>query len=448
MSWLDRLRAVFRPEASYGSLEERAFSELVRANNVSGVTVTEHTALAIPAVWACVKVIAESLAMLPIDVVERTAAGRRVLEKTDGNGWLLNYTPDGVMPAFDLRCSMAAHMLLWGNGYAEIERDKVGRVYALHLVPPDRVDPKVDDGGELIYEVRNGRNEVARLPARDVLHWRGLSWDGMKGYSTVAHARQSLGLSSAMETFGAAFFGNGAQLGTRYTTEQSLKQEQIKDLREQVERLHGGARNAFKAAILHSGMKVMETTMPLEDAQFLESRRFQVLEIARWFRVPPHLLAELERATHSNVEQEQLAFVTHCLQPHAARFEAEANIKLFGRNQAGRQVVKHNFGALLRGDMKTRAETLQIMRRNGVLNANEWRELEDRNPIGSDGETYIVEANMTTIEQIENPPEPVAPPAPLAAPEEPDSDDTDSDDPENNLQAARERMRVVRSARA
>lgn len=443
MSLWTRLRDVFRPEASYRDLEERAFADNLRAylGNTSGVVVTEATALQIAAVWACVRVIAESLAMLPADVIEKAGGRRRQLDDHPVH-WLLNMSADGEVNAYQFRETLFAHALLWPGGYAEIERDMGGRPYALHLITPDRCRAKRNEAGELGYEVRQAEGRLLWLPARDVLHLRGPSWEGTDAYPLVQLARQSLGLTAAMEVFGASFFGNGAQLGTRYTTDATLTPEQIAKLREQIEKIHGGAANAFKAAILHSGLKVMETTMPLREAQFLEARSFQVLEVARWFRVPPHLLADLARATHSNVEQEQLAFVTHCLQPWARRFEAEANVKLFGRNQQGRQQVRLNFGALLRGDMKTRAETLQIMRRNGVLSGNEWRELEDRNPIGEDGEVYIVEANMTTIEQIEDPPEPAAAPAPAPEPED------DTPEPEDKLQAARERMRLVRNAHA
>jgi HK97 family phage portal protein len=402
---LDRLRAVFRPQNSYGTLEERAFADAIRSLNASGVVVTEETALAISAVWSCVRVIAESIAMLPVDVIEKTNGRREVLHDHPV-AWLTNFTSDGEIDAYQFREAMLFHALMRRGGYAEIERDLAGRPIAMHLLAPERVAvARREEDGALGYNVQNAQG-ITWVPARNIFHLRGPSPDGTDAYRIVALAQQSFGMASAMETFGASFFGNGAQLGTRYTTDATLKKEQIDALREQIEKLHGGAAKAFKAAILHSGLKVMETTMPLRDAQFLEARRFQVLEVARWFRVPPHLLAELDRATHANVEQEQLAFVAHCLQPWARRFEAEANLKLFGRNQQGRQVVKLNLSALLRGDIKSRFEAYQIARRNGWLNANEIRTLEDMNPIGDEGEVYIVEANMTTIERIEEPPEP------------------------------------------
>lgn len=416
MTLLERIRAVFNPAASYRDLDERAFSEQIRVRNASGEFVTEETALKQSAVWRCVSIIAEAVAMLPVEVIEKSGS-RRVAIADHPVAWLLNTTADGVMTGFDFRDAKVAHALLWGNGYAEIERSVNGSPYALHLTTPDRVDVVRDSRGQITYAFGQDGNEIARLEPRNVLHLRGRSWDGVKGYSVVGLARQALGLSAAMETFGAAFFGNGTHPSGVLTTETKLDPVQIEAMRKQWEEVHRGAGSSNRTAILGGGLKWQPITMPLDDAQFLEGRRFSVLDVARWFGVPPARLAELERATHSNVEQEQLAFVAHCLLPWVKRFESEINIKLFGRNQMGRQSVKFNMDALLRGDIKTRFEAYQIARRIGVLNADEIRELEDRNAIpGGDGKVYIVEANMTTIDKIENPPEPVAPAAPAADP--------------------------------
>jgi len=416
MTLLERIRAVFNPAASYGSLEERAFSDQVRTRNASGEYVTEHSALMQSAVWRCVSIIAEAVAMLPVEVIEKNGS-RRVPIADHPVAWLLNTTADGIMTGFDFRDAKVAHALLWGNGYAEIERSLNGSPYALHLATPDRVEVMRDARGQLAYAFQQDGTGTALLEPRNVLHLRGRSWDGVKGYSVVGLARQALGLSAAMETFGAAFFGNGTHPSGVLTTETKLDQVQIEAMRKQWEEVHRGANSSNKTAILGGGLKWQAITMPLDDAQFLEGRRFSVLDVARWFGVPPARLAELERATHSNVEQEQLAFVAHCLLPWVKRFESEINIKLFGRNQMGRQSVKFNMDALLRGDIKTRFEAYQIARRIGVLNADEIRELEDRNAIpGGDGKVYIVEANMTTIQKLEQPPEPVPAPTPAADP--------------------------------
>lgn len=433
MSVLGRLRSLFAPRASYGDLDERAFADNLRAyRSAAGVVVTEVTALQISAVWACVRVIAESIAMLPVDVVEKQGGVRRVLGGDHILAWLLNVTPDGEMGAYYWREALLAHALLWQGGYAEIERDLNGRPAALHLLTPDRVKTVRDERGRLVYRVKSDAGQEVELAAREVFHLRGPSWNGTDAYGIVDLARRSLGLTAGMETFGGSFFANGAQLGTRYSTDQRLTTEQIKELREQIEKLHGGAANAFKPAIMHSGLKVEESTMAMREAQFLEGRRFQVLEVARWFRVPPHLLGELDRATHANIEQEQLAFVTHTLLPWATRFEAEANLKLFGRNQQGRQTIKLNFDAMLRGDTKSRAEAYKIAREGGWLNADEIRALEDLNPLpDGQGKPYLVPSNMSLMRELEaradNAENPPAPPAQTNAN---GSDGEDSDEGE------------------
>lgn len=445
---------LFRPRASYGTLEERAFADRLAMFSRLGMNVNEQTALQISTVWSCVRVIAESIAMLPADVIERSN-GKRQEVADHPVSWLLNMSPDDEIPAYHARESLQQWALLWPGGYAEIERDRADRPSKLHLIAPDRVEPVRDAVGRLVYRVAQAPGQpAAEVPSRNMLHLRGPSWDGTAGYGLVRLARQSLGLTAGMETFGTSFFANGAQLGTRYTTEQKLTGEAIKELREQIEQLHGGPEKAFKAAIFHSGLKVEDSQMPLRDAQFLEGRRFQVLEIARWFRVPPHLVAELDRATHSNVEQEQLAFVAHCLLPWAKRFEAEVNIKLFGRNQAGRQQVKLNFGALLRGDLKSRYEAYKIGREGGWLNADDIRELEDRNPLpDGQGKPYLVPSNMSLMrelaaraDKVEADAAAADEPAPTPGAGGPPDDDAAPTDPRPDADdQARTRLNLVRS---
>lgn len=421
MNWRAALSRVLRPLMSYSDLEERAFADHLRRYNATGITVTEQSALQQAAVWACVRVISETLATLPVEVIERVPGTRRreVLE-THALVYLANTSPDGELSAFHFRELLLSHALVWGNAYAEIERDLAGRPYALHMVTPDRVRAKRLADRSLVYGVRQADGTEFEIPARDMLHLAGLGWDGTQGYSVVAMAQQSLGLNAATETFAGAFFGNNMQLGTVYSTDAALKPDQATALREQLEEMHRGAGKAFRAALLTHGLKPGEPPMPLKDAQFLEGRRFGVLEVCRWFRVPPHLVMELDRATHANVEQEQLAFVMHCLAPWARRLEAAMDLKLLGRNEQARRRVRHNFDELLRGDMKSRYESYHLARQDGWLNANEIRDREDMNGIGADGEQYLVPANMTTPEKVAAPePAPAPPAAPPAGPQEP-----------------------------
>jgi HK97 family phage portal protein len=441
MNFRDRLRSAWRVMASYGGFDERAWADQVRVRNASGENITESSALSLSAVWCAVRVISDALSMLPIDVIERRDGKRAVADNQSGVGWLLNYAPNAEMTALDIRSAMALHMLLMGNGYAEIERDMGGRPVALYPIHATRVQLVRNAERQLRYRVNSDDGRFVELAPRDVFHWRGMSWDGLVGISVVSAARQSMGLGKAMETFGAGYFGNGTHPSGTLITEQMLKADQRAELRKEWEQMHQGSGNAHKVAVLFGGVSFKALTVPLEDAQFLESRRFQVLEIARWFRVPPHLLAELERATHANIEQEHLSFVTHTLLPAASRFEAEANLKLFGRNQQANLVVKHNFSALLRGDARSRNEAHKIAREGGWLNVNEIRALEDMNGIGPDGDVYIVPANMTTIERLVEPP-----PAPQApAPTDPEDDPVDepADDVAARRNAVRDRMRLL-----
>lgn len=432
MKLLDTLRGFFAPRAEDDSDEDAEFVWPGRTQNASGVTLQGDNAYTLSAVWGCVRVIAEALASLPVQVIERQGDARRPVE-THPVQWLLNASPDEEITAQAMRECIAAHALLRGNGYAAIQRELNGQPYALHLCKPDRVRVERQDSGELVYRVRDDNGYEDTVPARDMFHVRGLGYDGIVGYSVLHLARQSLGLSSALETFGAGYFGNGTHPSGVLSTDQKLTTEQIQQLRTEWEKVHKTAKRANKTAILGGNLKWQPLTVAPEDAQFLESRRFQVLEICRWFRVPPHMLAELERATHTNVEQMSIEFVQNCLLPWVRRFEAEANMKLLGRNQRGRLTVRFNLAGLLRGDLKSRYEAYQIGRRNGWLSANDVRRLEDLNPVPG-GDDYHVESNLAPLDllrekqekEIEKldqpPPAPVVPPAPddTPAPDKPD----------------------------
>lgn len=439
MKLLDQLRGLFAPRAEDRSDDddEAEFVWPGRMPNASGVTLQGDNAYTLSAVWGCVRVIAEALASLPVQVIERAGDSRRVVE-THPVHWLLNTSPDDEITAQALRECSTAHALLRGNGYAAIQRELNGQPYALHLCKPDRVRVERTDRGELVYRVRDDNGDEDTVPARDMFHLRGLGYDGIVGYSVLHLARQSLGLSSALESFGAGYFGNGTHPSGVLSTDQALKADQVEQLRAEWEKVHKGGRKANKTAILGGNLKWQPLTVAPEDAQFLESRRFQVLEICRWFRVPPHMLAELERATHTNVEQMSIEFVQNCLLPWVRRFEAEANMKLLGRTQRGRLTVRFNLGGLLRGDLKSRYEAYQIGRRAGWLSVNDVRRLEDMNPVPG-GDDYHVESNLSPLEllrekqekEIEKLDRPD--PAPAVAPAPGNDPPPDDADPDNRL---------------
>jgi HK97 family phage portal protein len=422
--------------------------------NASGVRLEGNAALSIAAVWACVRVISEAMAALPVHVVERRGDRRDVVE-THPAGWLLSVSPDEVMPATAWIEAITAHALMRGNGYASIRRRENGEPVSLHLELPDRVRVRLAEpgetiggivlrAGEVVYEVQTDGGETQLVRGGDMFHFRGLGYDGLQGYSVVEFARQSMGMSSALETFGASFFGKGARPAGVLATDQALKPEQVEQLRDQWEKAQGGPRNAQRTAVLGGGLKWMAVDVPPEEAQFLESRRFQVLEICRWFRVPPHMVAELERATHSNVEQMSIEFVQYALLPWVRRFETEAALKLLGRNQRGRMQIRFNLAGLLRGDLKTRYEAYAIGRQNGWLSPNDVRRLEDLNPIAG-GDDYHVQVNLTPLDTLRRKVEREIERADAPSPEpvEPDPANPEDDDSPDVVATMASRLKLI-----
>jgi len=364
----------------------------------AGEWVTEQTALQISTVWACARVIAESIAALPWHCYERVPDRRgrtRRERRDDAVAWLLATQPNPEMNAYAFRETLALHALTWGNGYAEIERTADGRPAWLWLITPDRVTVERSALGGIQYRVSNGGVQDSILAASDVFHLKGPSTDGMTGLSPIAQARRAMGLSLALERFGANFFANGAHPGAVLEHPGKLGEQAHKNLRDSIQAQISGE-NALKPFILEEGMKWSPMTIPPDAAQFLESRKFQVAEICRWYRVPPHMVGDLERATFSNIEHQQIEFVTHTLLPWARRLEAEADIKLYGAVNRGRVYTKLELAGLLRGDFKSRIEAYRSARH---LSLNDIRELEDLNPVEG-GDEYLDQINLAPVDML------------------------------------------------
>lgn len=387
----------------------------------AGVLVNEDTAMTLPEWWACVAVLSRTIASLPWGVFERTANGR---ERVDGMvAWLLNHQPNPEMTAFSFREALVAHMLNWGNGYAEIQRDLAGRPSALWLLTPDRVCPERDTGTrELYYSVRNEDGSETRLEAANVLHVHGLGFDGLVGYSVPRMAARSIGIGIAQDSFGQAFYANGTSFGSVLEVPARMTPEQIADQEKYMNDGYGGPSKAFKTKVIANGWKMHDApSMPLTDAQFVESRGMSVTTVARLLGVPPHKIADLSRSTNNNIEHQGIEFVTDAIVPLAMRFEQEANIKLFGARAQGRVYTKMNVSALMRGDSKARAEFYRVMITLGVMSVNEVRELEELNGIGPAGDAHLVQINQTTLEWLtENPGAKSAEPAEPTEPSEGD----------------------------
>lgn len=374
------------------------------SRTLAGVNITADNAATVPAVWGCRKYISESLAVMPWHVHRKVPAGSE-LATTHPVDWLLSVEPNPEWSAFQFVETLSGWALLWGNGYAEIERDLLGRPIALWPVQPWRVDVCRDpDTGRLFYEVDNGIGSKVEIDAADMFHVRGFG-DGVVGVNVAVYAAQTIGWAKAAQLFGASFFGNGANLTGVVINKKGMKPEGLRRQKEEFRRLYYGVRGD-RTAFLDNDADFKPIGIDPDKAQFIQTHQYLVAEICRWFGVPPHIVAELSRSTNNNIEHQGIEAVQRCLTPWVRRFELEANRKLFGQNRRG-YYTKMNMAALLRGDFKSQAEGFQIYRNLGVVNADEVREKLDLNklPAGEGGDKYIVQGQYTTLDRIgEEPP--------------------------------------------
>lgn len=360
--------------------------------SAAGVAVSEEGALTSTAVWACVKVLAESIAQLPLLTYRRLSTGGKERATEHPVYALLKDAPNPELTSFEFRSTLAAHVALWGNAYAEIVWDKRGYPGSLWPLLPGKMAVERRNGAlSYTYELPDSRRVV--LSGQQVLHVRGLSSNGIIGYSPVRQAMQAVGLSLAMEEYGARFFGNGARPGGVLSHPGRLSDEAHKRLRASFEEAHAGIENAHRLKILEEGMSYTAIGIPPDEAQFLESRKFQVGEIARIYRVPLHMVGDLERATFSNIEQQSLEFVQYTLMPWLTNFEQAYQRDLLTPRDRVNLDIEHLVDGLLRGDIKSRNEALAIQRQNGVITVNEWRAIENLNPVEG-GDTRLEPLNM------------------------------------------------------
>lgn len=375
---------------------------LFGASRLEGLpVVTEVTALQIAAVAACVVCYQKSFVLMPWHTYRRLADGGHEHAREHPVYGLLHRRPNLECSPSEFKKFAVCNLKLWGNAYAEIERDRRGRPIALWPIHPSRVHVRRDDAGAIQYDVYGvtGAMQIT-IPARDMFHVKGLpAPDGLVGLSTIGVARQSLGLTVASEEFGAAYFANGTTPSgvlERPLDAPKMDVQGIQALRSSWMQHHAGAQR-FAPAVLQEGTKWTQTTIPNEDAQFLETRTFQVLEVCRWFDVPPHKIFELSKATFSNIEHQQIQWYTDSVAPDTVVFNEEANLKLFTLEEAAAYFTEFDSRGLLRGDHKSRAEYFEIMQRIGVLSINEVRRLENLNPIGDEGDQRFVQTSYQTL---------------------------------------------------
>ena len=361
----------------------------------AGVNVTEDTALHYGPFFAGVRIISEDLGSLPFPLFESLDPRGKRRAKEHPLYQILHDAPNAVMSSQTFRETLTGHAVMWGGGFAEIVR-KRGIVRELWPLRPDRMRIKFNRKTRaLAYDYDDQTNGIRRLFLPDeILHIYGLGFDGVRGYSVLELARNSIGAGVASETFGASFFGNAAKPAGFLRHPGVLGDGARKNLRESIEAMHRGSDKAGRLALLEEGMEWQQIGIPPDDAQFLETRRFDVLDMARWLRLPPFMLAELGRATWNNIESEKIDYVTKSLRTWLTRWEQGVWMRLLDSEEKETLFAEHTIEGLLRGDTKSRFESYRIGREIGVYSADDINELENRNPLPDDkGSVYFVPLN-------------------------------------------------------
>ena len=388
-----------KPTNSYDSPSYTYF--FGRSN--AGKRVTDRTALQHIAVYACVRVLSEAIAQLPLHLYKYNDKGKERVPQHPLY-FLLHDQPNSEMTSFVFREVLMSHLLIYGNAYAQIIRNGRGDVLGLYPLMPDKMKVDRDEKNRLIYiysrydEANPNLKEQGDivLYADEVLHIPGLGFDGLVGYSPIALAKNAIGISIACEEYGASFFGNNANPSGVLEHPGVIKNPD--KLRDAWHRAYGG-KNSHKVAVLEEGVKFTPISIPNNEAQFLETRKFQIEEIARMYRVPLHMLGDLDHATFSNVEHLSLDFVKYSLAPWIVRWEQELQKALLSDSEKGQYFIKFNVDGLLRGDYASRMQGYSIGIQNGFLCPNDVRELEDMNLIPEEkgGFTYMVNGSMSRL---------------------------------------------------
>ena len=356
----------------------------------SGVPVSEKSALTMPAVWRAVNLIAGSSASLPLRAYRQADTARQPL--TSGQAADLLEMPHPDLTPFELWEQVYAHLLLWGNAYLRVLRNQGGQISELWPLHPSRVLPGRTSDGSKIYQVDQDQSHP--LTDRELLHIPGFGFDGIAGVSPIRLARQGIGLALAAEEYGSRLFGNGSLASGILSTSQRLTQEQADKLQQRWKDKNSGLKSSHETVVLDSGATFQQLTIPPEDAQFLESRKFQVLEIARIYGVPPHMLMDVEKSTSwgTGIEQQGLTFVVYTLRPWLTRVEQRVS-RLLRPNAV---YARYNLDGLLRGDTAGRYASYAVARQWGWMSVNEIRSHEEMPPVPN-GDELLQPLNMVPL---------------------------------------------------
>ena len=373
--------------------------------STSGKAVNERTAMQMTAVYACVRVLSEAVAGLPLHVYRYGEDGSKEKALKHPLYRILHDEPNPEMSSFNFRETLMGHLLLYGNAYAQIIRNGKGEVAGLYPLMPAKMTVDRDSGGNLYYLYSRGSDDAPEagengqvyLPPDQVLHIPGLGYDGIVGYSPIAMAKNAVGLGIATEEYGAKFFANDASPSGILEHPGVLKNPD--KVRESWNKLFRRSVNSHQIAVLEEGLKYQPIGISPDQAQFLETRKFQLNEIARIFRVPPHMVGDLEKSSFSNIEQQSLEFVKYTLEPWLMRWEQAMSRRLFTESEKESYFIRFNVEGLLRGDYESRMNGYAVARQNGWMSANDIRELEnlDRIPAELGGDLYLVNGAMTKL---------------------------------------------------
>ena len=399
------LQSIFK-----GRISNRAAGSGYRfffGQSAAGANVNERTALQMTAVYACVRVLAESIASLPLHLFKKSADGSR--EKDEGNPlfFLLHDEPNPEMTSFSFRETLMTRLLLFGNAYAQILRNGRGDVVALYPLMPNRMSVERDDHGRLFYrytrydgEAMADKDSTVILLPEDVLHIPGLSYDGLVGLSPIAACRNAIGSGLAADEYSGRYFANGAAPLAVLEHPGVIKDPER--LRESWNAAYGGTKNTGKVAILEEGLKFTPISISPQDSQLLETRKFTVEEICRIFRVPPHLVQNLERATFNNIEQMSLDFVMYSLMPWVCRWETALSKSLLKPEEKRLYEIRFNLDGLLRGSYESRMRGYQTAVNTGIFSVNDCRKLENMDllPEEEGGDIHMVQGAMMPLSMV------------------------------------------------
>jgi HK97 family phage portal protein len=372
--------------------------------STAGKLVNERSSMQVSAVYACVRVLAESLAGLPLQLFMTTGEGSKEKAVDHPLYEILYREPNPEMTSFNFREALMTHLLLWGNAYAQIIRNGKGEVVALYPLMPNRMSMDRDENGQLYYEYQTSTDDartmkgstVVLMPS-EVMHIPGMGFDGILGYSAVAMSKNAIGASIATEEYGSRFFSNNATPSGVLEHPGIVKDPE--KVRESWNTAFGGSGNSHKVAVLEEGMKFTPMSIPNNEAQFLETRKFQIDEICRIFNVPPHMIADLEHATFSNIEQESLNFVIYSLRPWIIRWEQAMEFSLLSAEEKKTYFIRFNVDALLRADYQSRMNGYATGIQNGILSVNDVRTLENMDLLSEEdgGNLHVMNGNVIKL---------------------------------------------------